>query len=194
MTYTSAITDMAGNPLPAVKTPFTTSLYAFKDIQGTPYAAQIQWLAARRLITGCGSERFCPTRYANRSATAIVLDRALNLPATGRDYFVDDEGSKYEGAYNRVAAAGLMTACEPAKFCPSSDVRRWQMASIVSRAFALAPTSGDFFTDDEKSFEDAVNRVAAAGLMDGCGATTFCPGRYVRREELADIFHRALTD
>ena len=53
----------------------------------------------------------------------------------------------------------------------------------------------DFFTDDEgKSYEDAVNRATAAGLMTGCGSTTFCPGRFVRREELADIFYRALAD
>ena len=34
----------------------------------------------------------------------------------------------------------------------------------------------------------------AAGLMTGCGSTTFCPGQFVRREQLADIFYRALAD
>jgi S-layer family protein len=59
----------------------------------------------------------------------------------------------------------------------------------------LPPVPGqDFFTDDDgRSYEDEVNRVVAAGLMSGCGSTTFCPGRFVRREELADTFYRALN-
>jgi Bacterial Ig-like domain/S-layer homology domain len=192
---TSAITDLGGKALTAVKAPFTTSLYAFKDIQGTVYAAEIQWLAARGMIPGCGSERFCPTRNANRRATAVTLDRALGLRSTTVDFFTDDEGGKHEDAINRVAAAGLIAPCGPGRFCPLNDVRRGEMAAIMARAFRLPATANDFFTDDEgKWFEDSVNRVVAAGVMDGCDATTFCPGRPVRRQELAHIVYRALTD
>ena len=69
------------------------------------------------------------------------------------------------------------------------------MAVILVVPSTCRPRSSDFFTDDEgKSYEDAVNRATAAGLMTGCGSTTFCPGQFVRREELADIFYRALAD
>jgi hypothetical protein len=69
------------------------------------------------------------------------------------------------------------------------------MAVILVRAFGLPAASDDFFTDDEdRANEDAINRVAAAGLMTGCGPTTFCPGAVVRRQELADIFYRALAN
>ncbi len=76
----SAITDRAGNSLAPIRTSFTTSNYAFRDIQGTPYAAEIQWIAVRHIIPGCGSERFCPTGRAKRVVTAVALDRALDLP------------------------------------------------------------------------------------------------------------------
>jgi type VII secretion-associated serine protease mycosin len=191
----AAITDRRGNSLAPTHARFRTSLYAFRDIQGTPYAAQIQWTAVRHIIPGCGSERFCPTTSANRAVTALALDRALDLAPTSRDYFTDDEGMPHEDAINRVRAAGLMTSCATARFCPRDPVRRGHMAVILVRALDLPAVPGDFFTDDEgKSYEDAVNRVAAAGLMTGCGSTTFCPTQYVRRQELADIVYRALAD
>jgi len=191
----SGITDGVGNPLAPTRARFTTSNYAFRDIQGTRYAAQIQWIAVRRIIPGCGAERFCPTGGANRMSTAVALDRALDLPTTERNDFTDDDGTRHEGAINRVGAAGLITPCGTALFCPRDFVPRHEMARILVRAFDLPAVPDDFFTDDEgKPYEDAVNRAAAAGLMTGCGGTTFCPGQFVRRQELADIFYRALTD
>jgi hypothetical protein len=86
-----------------------------------------------------------------------------------------------------------MDACAPRRFCPKQDVRRGVMATIIAGAFDLPPTSRNFFSDDQKSFEDAVNRVAAAGLMTGCGGTRFCPGKVTERGELAAILYRALN-
>ena len=191
----SGITDGAGNPLAPTRARFATSLYAFRDIQGTPYAAQIQWLAVRRIIPGCGSDRFCPARNASRTTTAVALDRALDLPSVaGDDPFTDDDGSRHEDAINRVAVAGLMTGCGSTTFCPSEGVRRGRLAAALARAFDLPAAGEDFFTDDEdRSYEDAVNRVVAAGLMTGCTPTTFCTNQFVRREELANIVHRALN-
>jgi subtilisin family serine protease len=191
---TSNITDLGGNPLQGFKVPFATSNYAFRDIQGTRYAAEIQWLAERGILPGCGSERFCPGQSTNRTAIAIVLDRALDLAPTNRDYFTDDEGHRQEDTFNRVRAVKLMAACAPSRFCPGNVVRRAELAAIVARAFDPPATAEDFFSDDEgKPYEDAVNRVVAAGLMDGCGGTSFCPDTIVRRQELADTFYRALN-
>ena len=116
---------------------FTTSNYAFRDIQGTPYATQIHWIGVRHIVPGCGSERFCPTGSASRTATAVALDRALDLPTTDRNPFTDDDGTRHEGAINRVAAAGLMTKCGTARFCPEDFVRRSAMAIILVDAFDL---------------------------------------------------------
>jgi Bacterial Ig-like domain len=191
----SGIMDQAGNALAPTRASFTTSNYAFRDIQGTPYAAQIQWIGERRIIPGCGSERFCPSGKAKRVVAAVALDRALDLPTTTRDHFTDDDGMRHEGVIDRVAEAGLMRKCATSLFCPGDFVRRIDMAVFLVRAFALPAASEDFFTDDEgRAQEDAVNRVAAAGLMTGCGATTFCPGHFLRRQELADIFYRALAN
>ena len=50
------------------------------------------------------------------------------------------------------------------------------MATFLDRALDLPDATQDYFTDDNGStHEDAINRVAEAGIASGCTATTFCP-------------------
>jgi hypothetical protein len=67
---------------------------------------------------------------------ASFLDRALALPATGTDYFTDDDGTTHEGAINRLAAAGITSGCAAGRFCPTRHVTREQMAAFLHRALA----------------------------------------------------------
>jgi hypothetical protein len=67
------------------------------------------------------------------------------------------------------------------------------MASFLVRAFALPPTSEDFFTDDDGSMhEKDINAVAAAGITAGCDATRFCPTGPVTRGQMVAFLHRAM--
>ena len=50
------------------------------------------------------------------------------------------------------------------------------MASFLARALDLPPADEDHFTDDDGAHEDAINRIAEAGITTGCTATRFCPG------------------
>ena len=57
-------------------------------------------------------------------------------------------------------------------------VTRGAMASFLARAFALAPTATDYFSDDNgTTHESNINKVAAAGITTGCTPTTYCPHR-----------------
>jgi S-layer homology domain len=67
---------------------------------------------------------------------ATFLARALELPATGEDFFTDDETSTHEISINRVAAAGIASGCTATTFCPKSAVTRGQMAAFLFRALA----------------------------------------------------------
>ena len=192
---TPNIIDAGGNSLALTRARFTTSSYVFSDIQGTKHAVEIQWLGVRKLVTGCGSGRFCPSRDVVRTAAAVFVSRSLALPPTTVDYFTDDDGRSQEDSINRVAAAGIIQPCAPGRFCPGAEVRRGEMAAIVTAAFDLPPASRDYFTDDEgRWYEDAINRVTAAGLMSGCGGTKFCRGGSVSRGEFAAILYHGLND
>ena len=164
----------------------------FVDVAASRFIDDIMWLIGRGITTGCGGPRFCPTDNVSRQQMASFLVRAKGLPATGTDFFTDDEGSIHEGDINSLAAAGIATGCGGGQFCPTSSVSRQQMASFLVRAKGLAATGTDFFTDDEGSIhEDDINSLAASGITTGCSAGLFCPTREVTREEMAAFLHRA---
>lgn len=163
------------------------------DAQFSLFSSNIVWLFQSGITAGCSAERFCPDDSVTRGQMAAFLDRALSLPATGTDFFTDDETSAFESEINRLAASGITKGCTATTFCPNGSVTREQMAAFLDRALPLPSTTADFFTDDETSpFEASINRVAAEGITKGCTATTFCPLTLVTRGQMAAFLHRAL--
>ena len=69
---------------------------------------------------------------------AAFLARALSLPSSGRDFFLDDGSSIFQSAINRVAAARITLGCNPPtndRYCPTELVTRGQMAVFIRRTF-----------------------------------------------------------
>jgi spore germination protein YaaH len=166
----------------------------FTDIAGSPFVAEIVWLADSGITTGCSETRFCPTQRVTRGQMASFLSRALDLPAASTDYFSDDDGLVHEDAINRIAEAGITTGCTPTTFCPDGPVRRGQMAAFLDRALGLPDASADYFRDDNGTAHEAsINRVAEAGITSGCNTNRFCPGGIVNRQQMAAFLHRAIA-
>ena len=181
----------AGNPDRAVSggdgLPFT-------DIGGSAFVDEIIWLADQGITTGCSATRFCPSDGVTRGQMASFLARAFELPAAGADWFIDDAGTAHEDNINRVADAAITSGCRETAFCPGDAVTRGQMASFLARALALPAAGGDHFTDDAgTAHEDAINRIAEAGITSGCTATRFCPNGIVNRQQMAAFLYRALA-
>jgi type VII secretion-associated serine protease mycosin len=191
----STIVDVAGNAVASASRTFTTGTASFTDTAGTAFETSIEWAFASEIASGCTATRFCPTQSVTRAEMATFLTRALDLPPASVDWFTDDAGHSLEGNINRVATAGLTKGCTATRFCPESLVTRAQMASFLVRALQLPPTTVDAFTDDNWSgHEDAINRLAAAGIGSGCTATTYCPSETVTREQMAAFLKRAFGD
>ena len=164
----------------------------FTDTAGSPFIADIEWLVAAGITNGCGGGAFCPTAPVSREQMASFLRRALGLPAASTDYFWDDAGSAHQDDINRVAQAGIANGCGGGAFCPANLVTREQMASFLARALGLPPAGVDYFWDDNGSMhEDAINRLAAAGITTGCAGGQYCPSASVTREQMAAFLHRA---
>jgi glucose/arabinose dehydrogenase len=167
----------------------------FTDIASSRFLDDIHWIFYEGITKGCSATRYCPTSRVTRGQMATFLDRALHLPATSKDFFTDDETSKFEGSINRLAASGITKGCSATRYCPNGSVTRGQMAAFLDRALHLPATSKDFFTDDETSrFEGSINRLAASGITHGCSATRFCPNDVVTRQQMAAFLHRAFDD
>ncbi len=162
------------------------------DWSDSKFAPDIAWAYEEGITSGCKIDLFCPNSVVTRGQMASFLARALDLPASGRDFFVDDEGSVHEGSINRIAAAGITVGCSATRFCPDGIVTRGQMATFLARAFGLPATGTDHFTDDEGNKHEAnINRIAEAGITHGCGGTRFCPNGAVTRGQMAALLHRA---
>jgi len=182
--------QLCGVPEPAPPAP---TIAGFTDISTSAFVDDIVWLVDAGVTNGCSDSRFCPRQSVLREQMASFLARAQGLPPTSTDYFGDDGSSIHEPDINRIAAARVTEGCGPARYCPRQTITRAEMASFLARALALPSTGRDYFADDEDSMhEDAINRLAAAGITTGCTTTSFCPLNVVTREQMAAFLHRAL--
>jgi len=171
----------------------------FLDSSTSVFVNAIAWLAGVSITEGCNpphNHLFCPTAQVTRGEMAVFLSRAFGLPATGTDFFNDDAGLFYEGAANRLRAAGLTVGCGSRRYCGDQEISRGEMAAMLARALRLPATGSDRFVDDEGSvFENAINKIAAAGITVGCNPPVnnrYCPTEHVTRGEMAAFIKRAV--
>ena len=172
------------------------------DGNGSVDQGAIEAIAAAGITFGCNpprNDRFCPDDSVTRGQMAAFIARAGNLPSTNHDYFDDNDRSTFEDAINRMAEAGITRGCNPPandRFCATRTITRGEMAAFLARAFDEPHSSTDHFVDDNRSiFEDAINRIADAGITLGCDPPTnsmFCPGAKVTRGQMAAFLMRAL--
>ena len=174
----------------------------FIDDDDSIHESDIEWLAANGITKGCNpptNDRFCPTASVTRGQMAAFIRRALSLPSSPTDFFVDDNDSVFEGDINAIAAAGITKGCNPPandRFCPDRTVTRDQMAAFLQRSFGYPASPTDHFTDDDGSiFEGDINAIAQVGVTKGCNPpdnTRYCPTNKVTRQQMASFMRRAL--
>ncbi len=116
--------------------------------------------------------------------------------------FEDTEGSFAEEAINCLAHYGITTGRSATMFAPNDSVLRWQMALFLARAAAAAgivlanPATDQGFTDVggvSGEARNAINGLAAAGIMPGTSQTTFSPNSSVTRGSMAVLLDAFLA-
>ena len=164
----------------------------FSDDNGSVHEAALTELKNLGIYQGCAIELSCRMDPLSRYAMAVLLDRALDLPATNQDFFTDD-ALWAEPMINRLAATGITLGCSEDKFCPYDNITRAHFAVMLDRAFSLPGSSVDFFTDDDgRGLEPSINALAGAGIALGCEPTRFCPDDELTRGQAASLLMRAL--
>ncbi|HUG08104.1 MAG TPA: SpoIID/LytB domain-containing protein [Acidimicrobiia bacterium] len=185
--------------------PYITAVLAppaFIDIIGNTFEKDIEWLAFEGITKGCNppdNTLFCPHDSVTRGQMAAFIKRFLNLPPATKDHFVDDNGNTFENDINRLAEAGITKGCNPPaddRFCPDDLVSREQMAAFLVRALELTANTHQGFDDVSSSntFYNDIAKLATAGITEGCNPpanTSFCPGDFVTRGQMAAFLHRA---
>jgi hypothetical protein len=112
--------------------------------------------------------------------------------------FADDDNSTFLNDIEWLAAEGITKGCNPpynTLFCPSQVVTRGQMAAFLSRALGYTDAPDAGFTDTVgHTFENDINKLAAAGVTLGCNPPTndqYCPDDRVTRGQMAAFLVRA---
>jgi hypothetical protein len=119
-----------------LKLPATPNDY-FTDDDASEHEDAINRAAAAGVALGCSETTFCPDQVVSRGVMAEFLVLAYDLPESDEDAFTDDDGTQFEAAINRIAAAGLVQGHETGGFGPMEPLTRSQMLSFISRARRL---------------------------------------------------------
>ncbi len=113
--------------------------------------------------------------------------------------FTDDNNSPHQNGIEAVAAAGITIGCNPPandRYCPNRNMTRAETATFLARALGLRDDGNDYFVDDDGHLhEGGINKIAAAGITEGCNPPAndrFCPDRDLTRAEFAAFSVRAL--
>lgn len=127
---------------------------------------------------------------ADQEHETIVLRVNDGLP------FYDIAGNPFVDDIVWAFEHGITNGCQtsPPMFCPGESVTRGQMALFLDRSLDLPDATADYFGDDNGTiFEDAINRLAEAGITNGCATGKYCPYAVVQRDQMASFLARAFT-
>jgi hypothetical protein len=118
----------------------------FVDDDALFYESAADRIKTAGVTVGCNpptNDRYCGESLVTREQMAAFLVRALGLSDDGGgDLFIDDDGSVFELAIDRLGTAGITQGCNPPtnnRFCPTDFVTRGQMAAFLARALGLSP-------------------------------------------------------
>jgi hypothetical protein len=152
-----------------------------------PNGATVQTLTAHRDVgsTACPGDAF----YAE-------MERLRGLVAQGTSAFSDTWGSVHEPGIVRIADAGVTSGCGGGRYCPLAKVTRAQMATFLTRTFALPQPEDEpgTFTDVPETHAHLVGirAAVAAGLASGYPDGSFRPEQLLTREQMAAMLQRGL--
>lgn len=193
--YQAQLLAMTNTPydVPAVG---VNALVAFLDVPAGSYGdAEIHGLAGAGITYGCGAGNFCPTALMTRRVLAVwglrsalgaayVPPRAMGVPFD--DVAPDSFGADF---VEDAAARGLMAPCGERLFCADNAVTRGEAAVTMLRLYEGAeyvpPAAVGVFTDVPAALAPFVEEAWRRGIIDECGATTFCPSAASNRADHA---------
>ncbi len=166
----------------------------FDDVTSAGYGPAIDALVEEGVVNGCAEADFCPDEALTRGQMATLLTEALGLPYEGSGFFADVDDTAHAVGVNSLAAAGITRGCSAIDFCPEDPITRGQLASLLARGFEPEPTETVAFDGIGGVHEDAINRLAEAGITAGCSDSLveFCPDDPVLRWEAALFVARSM--
>ncbi len=147
-------------------------------------------------ISGTGNEQFNPDDMLTRAEAATLLVRRLGLtPRADSSYAFSDCAGSWARDYIETARKyGLISGVGGNRFAPDRPISRQELAVLLNNALALGiddgtdvPAFSDVSPESNPWSYDAVEAIAAAGILSGDDDGAFHPGGAVTRAEMTQI-------
>jgi hypothetical protein len=178
----------------------------FGDVDaGAWYYADVAYVCGNGLMNGTSATGFSPGAPMTRGMLVTVLHRAAGSPAPPEDggaAFTDlPAGAYYAEAAAWAAASGILAGAGEGLAAPLADISRQDLAALLARYAefadkappAVRPAAG--FADEAGVADyarEAVQALAAAGVLNGRPGNIFDPQGNATRAEAAAVLHRFL--
>jgi hypothetical protein len=177
----------------------------FTDVAGTTHEASIACAVHYDLTAGTTPTTYGPSVVVTRGQMATFLMRLLfgAAPEPG-DFdpsgFTDTAGSPHEGSIDGLVALEIASGTSATTFSPDEPVSRAQMATFLHRALELADPAtlegvggAETFGDLEGNpHRDAIEDLAAIGIVAGTAPGTYDPSGSVSRGAMASFLVRTI--
>jgi D-alanyl-D-alanine carboxypeptidase/S-layer homology domain len=170
----------------------------FCDTAGSSFAADIDWLLAEGITTGCREGRFCTRATVTRAEAATFLWRLAGRPdSDARIDFVDVvDGAFYTKAVRWMFADGITTGTTRTTFEPDRPLTRAEFVTFLWR-YSGRPEVGvgaGFLDVDPAGFAAAAIAWAArTEVTTGTSEFIFSPSAAATRGQAAAFLHRLAT-
>lgn len=171
----------------------------FSDAQYSWARQSILDMLDKGWMVGVSGTQFQPESPVTRAQAAVILVRALGIDSEYYDGGASFTDTANHWARTEIEAArqnGLVQGVGNGKFDPDAVLTREQMAVLLDRVMKLGTNPGNAFPDVTPEGQpwswEAINRIAAAGILQGYPDGGFHPGDVIRRSQMATLMDRSV--
>jgi len=172
----------------------------FTDVAGHWAVAQINEAVKKGMINGYTDGTFRPGGIVTRAEFAVMVSRALQLPAGGDIIAFADADQIPVWAQDAIAStvrAGIVQGYTDLTFAPKRSITRAEMAAMIARAAGFASTASETSYADNAAIaswaKGSIASVADAGLMNGKGNNQFAPNDETTRAEAVTVILKLIA-
>jgi hypothetical protein len=167
----------------------------FKDVPMDHWAHdEIRFLSDKQVIRGYSSGNFQPLTTLTRKDAAVMMVRAMKLPAASQPSVRPSDLKSSMGGYTEMmtAANKSMFTISNGKFSPNAPLTRKEMARVMAVAYKYKGTGKSAFKDMSKShpFYSFVDAIASNNVTTGYSDGTFKPEIAVNRAQFSTFLSR----
>ena len=168
-----------------------------KDIP-EKYQKEIGYLIDRDVLSGYPDQTFRPNNNVTRAEAATLIGKAIGLNGEKRKTsFSDVKKDSFASGYIQSAfEKGIISGDGAGKFRPESNITRWEMSVLITKAFQFTKEGDVIYKDVSPSGKQyaAINKLTTAGISVGYPDGTFKPNTAITRAEFALLVARSLNE